>query len=51
MDASLDMARDRIGALSSVVPTTEDYFFRNYKSGDVIQITCVGWIGRSITVP
>jgi hypothetical protein len=51
MDPSLDMARDRIGALSGAVPSKEDYFFRNYKSGDVIQITCVGWIGRSVTVP
>jgi len=51
MDPSLDMARDRIGALSGVVPIQADYFFRNYKSGDVIQITCVGWIGRSVTVP
>jgi tetratricopeptide (TPR) repeat protein len=51
MDPSLDMARDRIGALSGAVPAKEDYFFRNYKSGDVIQITCVGWIGRSVTVP
>jgi tetratricopeptide (TPR) repeat protein len=51
MDPSLDMARDRINAVSGAVPTKEDYFFRNYKSGDVIPITCVGWIGRSITVP
>lgn len=51
MDPSLDMARDRINAISGAVPTKEDYFFRNYKSGDVIQITCVGWIGRSVTVP
>lgn len=51
MDNSLDMARDRVNALSGAVPSKEDYFFRNLKSGDVIQITCVGWIGRSITVP
>ncbi len=51
MDSSLDMARDRINALSGAVPTQEDYFFRKYKSGDTIQITCVSWIGRTVTVP
>ncbi len=51
MDGSLDMARDRINALSNAVPTKEDYFFRNLKSGDTLQITCVGWISRSVTVP
>lgn len=51
MDSSLDMARDRIGALSGAVPSKEDFFFRNLKSGDTIQITCVGWIGRTVTVP
>lgn len=51
MDSSLDMARERINALSGAVPSKEDYFFRNLKSGDTIQITCVGWIGRSVTVP
>ena len=51
MDGSLDMARDRINAVSGAVPTKEDYFFRNLKSGDTIQITCVGWVGRTVTVP
>jgi len=53
MDQSLSQARDRIGALSSSVPTQEDYFFHKYKSGDVIPVTneCGGWIGKSVTVP
>lgn len=51
MDPSLDSARDRVNALSGAVPTKEDYFFRNLKSGDTILITCVGWIGKSVTVP
>lgn len=51
MDPSLDMARERINALAGAVPTKEDYFFRKLKSGDTIPITCVGWIGKSVTVP
>jgi tetratricopeptide (TPR) repeat protein len=53
MDASLNEARERVGALSSSIPTQEDYFFRNYKSGTVIPINggCFGWIGKSVTVP
>lgn len=51
MDASLDQARDRINALSGVIPTKEDYFFRGIKSGQSIPITCVGWIGKSVTIP
>jgi hypothetical protein len=53
MDESLSQARDRIGALSSSVPTQEDYFFQQYKSGDVIPVTsaCGSWIGKSVTVP
>jgi tetratricopeptide (TPR) repeat protein len=53
MDASLTQARDRANALSGSVPTQEDYFFRGYKSGQVLPISgdCYGWIGRSITVP
>ncbi len=53
LDQSLSQARDRIGALSSSVPTQEDYFFHKYKSGDVIPVSsdCGGWIGKSITVP
>ena len=54
MDSSLTQARDRISALATSVPTQEDYFFRGYKSGDVIPITgeCFKWIGnKSVTVP
>lgn len=51
MDPSLEMARERINALAGAVPTKEDYFFRKLKSGDTIPITCVGWIGKSVTVP
>lgn len=51
MDPNLGEARDRINALSGAVPTKEDYFFRNIKSGTVIPITCVGWIGKSVTAP
>ncbi len=51
MDPNLGEARDRINALSGSVPTKEDYFFRNIKSGTVIPITCVGWIGKSVTAP
>lgn len=51
MDGSLQQAKDRINALASVIPTKEDYFFRNIKSGQTLQITCVSWIGRSVTVP
>ena len=51
MDANLTEARDRINALSGAVPTKEDYFFRNLKSGDTVSINCVAWIGKSITVP
>ncbi len=51
MDANLSEARDRINALSGAVPTKEDYFFRGIKSGQNLTITCVGWIGKSVTVP
>ncbi len=51
MDPNLGEARDRINALSGSVPTKEDYFFRNIKSGTVVPITCVGWIGKSVTTP
>lgn len=51
MDGSLDQARERISALAGVIPTKEDYFFRGIKSGQVLPITCVGWIGKSVTVP
>ena len=51
MDGTLEQARDRVNALSGVIPSKEDYFFRGIKSGQVLQITCVGWIGRSVTVP
>ncbi len=53
IDGSLTQARDRIGALSSSIPTQEDWFFHKKKSGDVIAITgdCFTWIGKSVTVP
>jgi tetratricopeptide (TPR) repeat protein len=53
MDPSLTQAQERISALSSSLPTQEDYFFRGYKSGQVIQINgrCYNWIGKSVTVP
>jgi tetratricopeptide (TPR) repeat protein len=53
MDSSLTQANNRISALSTSVPTQEDYFFRGYKSGDIIPLSdnCPGWIGKSVTVP
>ena len=53
IDPSLAQARDRIGALSSSIPTQEDWFFNKKKSGEVIPITgdCFTWIGKSVTVP
>ena len=53
MDPTVTQAQARINALSSSTPTKEDYFFRGYKSGQVIPITgkCYSWIERSITVP
>jgi tetratricopeptide (TPR) repeat protein len=53
IDSNLSQARDRIGALSSSIPTQEDYFFHKKKSGDVLPITgdCFTWIGKSVTVP
>jgi tetratricopeptide (TPR) repeat protein len=51
MDPSLSEAKDRINALSGAVPTKEDYFFRGIKSGQTLTITCVGWIGKSVTAP
>ena len=46
-------ANDRIRALSNSVPSQEDFFFRQLKSGDQIKIEgkCYDWIARSITVP
>lgn len=53
MDPTVTQARERANALSSSVPTQEDYFFHKYKSGDIIPITgdCYNWIGKSIKVP
>jgi hypothetical protein len=51
MDPNLGEARDRINALSGAIPTKEDYFFRGIKSGQSMPITCVGWIGKSVTAP
>jgi len=52
IEPSLDQARERISAMSSSLPTKEDYFFRGYKKGQTISITGkgFGWIGRSVTV-
>lgn len=46
-------AQDRISALSNSVPTQEDYFFRNLKSGQSVTIkgSCYDWINRTVTVP
>jgi len=45
-------ASDRVKTLEKSIPQKEDYFFRKYKSGDVIKIEgeTYGWINRSITV-
>jgi tetratricopeptide (TPR) repeat protein len=53
VDPSLTQARERINALSTSIPSQEDYFFQGYKSGDVIPITgeCFTWIGKSVTIP
>jgi len=53
IDPNFNQARERISALSNSVPTKEDYFFRQLKSGTSIRIEgkCYDWIGRSITVP
>jgi len=51
MDPNLGEAKDRINALSGSIPTKEDYFFRGIKSGQTLTITCVGWIGKSVTAP
>lgn len=53
MDPSLSQAQSRANALSASVPTQEDYFFKQYNSGQSIAIQggCYGWIGKSITVP
>ena len=53
VDPNFAQARERISALSGSVPTQEDYFFRNYKSGQTITPSgdCYTWIGKSVTVP
>lgn len=51
MDNSLIEAKDRINALIGAVPTKEDYSSRGIKSGQSMPITCVGWIGKSVTAP
>ncbi len=51
MDPNVGEAKDRINALSGSIPTKEDYFFRGIKSGQTLTITCVGWIGKSVTAP
>lgn len=44
---------ERVSALSSSTPSSEDYFFRKIKSGQTIKIEgrCYDWINRSIQVP
>ncbi len=53
MDPSITQSRERANALSSSVPSQEDYFFHKYKSGDTIPVSgdCYTWIGKSIKVP
>jgi len=53
IDPNLAQAKERINALSSSIPTKEDYFFRGYKSGQTLPITgnCYGWVNKSVTVP
>ncbi len=53
VDPNFAQAKERINALSSSIPTKEDYFFRGYKSGQVLPITgnCYGWINKNVTVP
>ena len=48
-----EIAAERIKALENSVPSQEDYFFRQLKSGDKIKIEgkCYDWINRTITVP
>ncbi len=53
IDPNFTQARERIQALSDSVPTQEDYFFRNYKSGQTVTPSgdSYAWIGKSVTVP
>lgn len=53
MDPSVTQAKERVSALSTSIPTQEDWFFHGYKSGQTIPIKgeCYGWINRSVTVP
>lgn len=46
-------AADRVKALQNTIPSQEDYFFRNLKSGMEITIEgkCYDWIGRKVIVP
>ncbi|MFA3782072.1 tetratricopeptide repeat protein [Melioribacteraceae bacterium 4301-Me] len=46
-------AAERVKALANSIPTKEDYFFRQLKSGDTIKIEgpCYSWIQRSVIVP
>ncbi len=55
IDPNYSQARERIKALdeSGSLPTQEDYFFRGYKSGQIVtpKGDCYTWIGKSVTVP
>ncbi len=48
-----EIAAERVKALKDSVPSTEDYFFRQLKSGDKIKIKgkCFDWINRTVVVP
>ncbi|HED07682.1 MAG TPA: tetratricopeptide repeat protein [Ignavibacteria bacterium] len=52
IDPTLDQAKARLKALSSSLPTKEDYFFRGYKKGTTLKIKgkYFEWIKRSVTV-
>ncbi len=53
MDPTVTQAHERANQLSVSVPTQEDYFFHQLKSGQTIPIKgeCYSWIDRSIKVP
>ncbi len=53
MDPTVTQAHERANALSGSVPTQEDYFFHQLKSGQTLPIKgeCYSWIDRSIKVP
>jgi tetratricopeptide (TPR) repeat protein len=50
--ANASLSADRVKSLENTIPQKEDYFFRNFKSGDIIKIegNTYGWINRKIIV-